>query len=565
MATTKQEYDAVRINFLDSSDARGTSASYDARFLNGFFDPVYNKVKQDIEYFFTKRPGTGAGMIPSPTGGSAAIGRGIFAPSSAFSTPLFSVFGNKLYRGTQPLSTFQVTTLATSTGRVAFAETRPGATTHYVGVNDGTSLYLIDTSYGVTVLNNVAIATSSVANPSVITTSTAHNLQTGNKVYITGHTGSTPDINGSVAGTYTVTVINSTSFSIPVNVTVGGTGGTLGVFPATNTGDLEYMDGYWVVAKSDGTIWNCDVDNPLVWDPTKYITAQMYGSSLVGLARNNNYLFALGTNSYQAFYDGNNANGSFLTNAESAVQQIGCLSNDTVAHEENSIYWVGISPIGGYTVWNLDGTANLTDIGTPALNRMFLTENWSSGASFGFTLRVAGKFFYVLSLYTSQRTFVYDPDIKIWVEWASTTGTTYPICSVSYDLKNHYLIGQDQSNGYLYDLTDNSGAALINDNGGAFQFLARTKRFDSGNMKRKFCTSLDLIGDTQSSTTNVNVQYSDDDYVTTSTARTLDMSVTRPFAKAWGNFRRRSWQVSYTGANPCRLVGIEIVYSTGDS
>lgn len=69
----------------------------------------------------------------------------------------------------------------------------------------------------------VAIATSSVADPSVITTSAAHGLVTGDLVTIAGHSGSTPAINGR----YIVTVLNATTFTIPVAVTVGGTGGTV--------------------------------------------------------------------------------------------------------------------------------------------------------------------------------------------------------------------------------------------------------------------------------------------------------------------------------------------------
>ncbi len=69
---------------------------------------------------------------------------------------------------------------------------------------------------------SVAIATTSVANPSVVTTATPHGLVTGDRVVIAGHTGSTPAVNGA----YTVTVLSSTTYSIPVNVTVGGTGGT---------------------------------------------------------------------------------------------------------------------------------------------------------------------------------------------------------------------------------------------------------------------------------------------------------------------------------------------------
>mgnify|MGYP001564361507 CR=1 FL=1 len=67
----------------------------------------------------------------------------------------------------------------------------------------------------------VNITSSSVANPSVIT-ATAHGYLDGQSVVIAGHIGSTPSING----THTITYINANSFSIPVNVTVGGTGGT---------------------------------------------------------------------------------------------------------------------------------------------------------------------------------------------------------------------------------------------------------------------------------------------------------------------------------------------------
>ena len=62
-----------------------------------------------------------------------------------------------------------------------------------------------------------------VANPTVITTASAHGLQTGQEVTIAGSTGYTAAING----THSVTVISPTTFSIPVNVSVAGSGGTI--------------------------------------------------------------------------------------------------------------------------------------------------------------------------------------------------------------------------------------------------------------------------------------------------------------------------------------------------
>jgi hypothetical protein len=68
-----------------------------------------------------------------------------------------------------------------------------------------------------------AITSSSVANPSVITCPRPHGLANGDKVVIAGHSGSTPSINAE----YVATVLDTLRFTIPVNVTVGGTGGTV--------------------------------------------------------------------------------------------------------------------------------------------------------------------------------------------------------------------------------------------------------------------------------------------------------------------------------------------------
>lgn len=75
------------------------------------------------------------------------------------------------------------------------------------------------------------ITTSSVASPTLITTSAAHGLLTGDLVQIAGHTGSTPPIDGY----YRVTVTTTTAFTIPVAVTVAGTGGTVQPPPPMET------------------------------------------------------------------------------------------------------------------------------------------------------------------------------------------------------------------------------------------------------------------------------------------------------------------------------------------
>lgn len=68
----------------------------------------------------------------------------------------------------------------------------------------------------------IPITSNSIANPSVVTTPTAHGLTTGDIILISGVATSSPTINGE----RTVTVTSTTTFTVPVNVTVGGTGGS---------------------------------------------------------------------------------------------------------------------------------------------------------------------------------------------------------------------------------------------------------------------------------------------------------------------------------------------------
>lgn len=83
---------------------------------------------------------------------------------------------------------------------------------------------------------SIGITSNSIANPSVVTTDKAHGLTTGDIVFIAGVTLSTPTINGQ----RTVTVISPTTFSVAVNVTVGGVGGTF-VKANSNAGGIGYL------------------------------------------------------------------------------------------------------------------------------------------------------------------------------------------------------------------------------------------------------------------------------------------------------------------------------------
>jgi hypothetical protein len=82
----------------------------------------------------------------------------------------------------------------------------------------------------------IPITSNSIANPTVVTTPVPHGLTTGDIILISGVSTSSPTINGE----RTVTVITATTFSVPVNVTTGGTGGSF-VRSDTRNGGAGYI------------------------------------------------------------------------------------------------------------------------------------------------------------------------------------------------------------------------------------------------------------------------------------------------------------------------------------
>ena len=81
----------------------------------------------------------------------------------------------------------------------------------------------------------VSITSNSVANPTSVY-APGHGLATGDSVTIAGVTGSTPSINGD----WPVIYVDANHFTVPVNVTVGGSGGTAQK-TSTDYGGASYL------------------------------------------------------------------------------------------------------------------------------------------------------------------------------------------------------------------------------------------------------------------------------------------------------------------------------------
>lgn len=96
----------------------------------------------------------------------------------------------------------------------------------------------VTNSPGLRIKVSSRILQSSVANPTVLTTVAPHGIESGVTVRVSGHSGSTP----ALSGLYVATRINETQFSLPVTVTVAGSGGRVLVERDAEPGGIEFTE-----------------------------------------------------------------------------------------------------------------------------------------------------------------------------------------------------------------------------------------------------------------------------------------------------------------------------------
>jgi hypothetical protein len=516
----------------------------DVVFYNCYFESYKDPITQKEKLYCNKRPGYSQTIRPS---GGNATGRGVYYWPLTNGT--YSVFNSTIYSGIVALYTGMVT----STGRVSITTTTPDAPTPYLIVNDGQALYIIDASNNVIVLNNIAITTSSVAANSTITTATPHKLATGNKVVIRNHVGSTPSINDTL---YTVTVTGANTFTIPVNVTVAGAGGTLGVFPVNLSSTIQH-DGYLFCVTSAGRLYNCNYNDPTTWQVSSYVTAQMDESPAVGLGHQNNYVVVFKQRSIQFYYDAANAPGSPMSNVEQAMQQFGAFNGDSIQSIENTMYFVGNGGTGGQTVWSIDGTTNAKEIGNEAINRL-ITKEPNLATAYSNVFRVAGNYFYSLTLPSTAKTLVYNQNNKTWTVWTDTTGaSSWPIIDTASG--PNFLYAQHTTNGWLYLVSD----LVYQDDSVDFPMILITPKLDLDTTKRKWFERFELVGSIPSVSVVAAIYYTDDDYQTYYLSRSFNYQ-NRYWTRSMGQARRRAFNLQFSGNAPLQFESIEMDIRIGD-
>jgi uncharacterized protein YdeI (BOF family) len=338
---------------------------------------------------------------------------------------------------------------------------------------------------------------------------------------------------------------------------------TAGVVTDISDGDLPagpitpvFFDSYIFVIKS-GTpeIYNSVVDDPTSWDAGDFISAEQYADDLVALIRHVNYVVAFGLYSVEFLFDAENATGSPLERNESVSLKVGLAARDSIAQVDRRIFFVGQTQTGEPSAWMYDGLTP-KEVSNEMVRKILAAEGSSLASAKAYIISHKGHTLYILNL--SSRTIVYDVDEKMWCDWSINSGGSHAVFPFNYASEgpNNTILLLHNTNGTVYNLDP----ATHTDTGfGSILVSITTDRvdFDTDNFKHQ--GSLSLICDSQTSGT-VSIDWSDDDYLTYSTARTLDLTAARSYTKAGGAFRRRVYRLQHSTNAPFRAEALELTY-----
>lgn len=331
-----------------------------------------------------------------------------------------------------------------------------------------------------------------------------------------------------------------------------------------------FLDGYLFFCGVDGNIYNSNLNDPLAWTAGNLISVESYPDKTQAIARVGNYIVALGTSSTEWFYDAANPTGTPLARVDGATKEIGYIQG--LAQTEGSIYFVGRSAKSGASIYKIEGL-KIMDIGTPTIRR-WLTVTAILPNTRGHVVIMGGHRFYLVTqnrnTLTPIQTYMFDLDNSMASSLILGSATQGPFIFASAtifesDLTTSYgaarTVFVEFGSGVVYSFRDQ----VYQDNLVNYTCKFVTRPLDFGNRRTKFCSRLVFDTDQTSSTSTMSVSWSDDDMVTYTTPRTVDLShVYEPLYQG-GSFRKRSFRITYADDFPMRWRSVEIDYEQGQT
>jgi hypothetical protein len=375
---------------------------------------------------------------------------------------------------------------------------------------------------------------------------------------------------GALCNSITETTINNTAtLYITASNNTGWfyqDGGTItkitdAQYPGNNSLTLAgygaHLDGYTFQMDTRGGIWNSDLNTVSSWTATGTINANLYPDKGIACVRWKQYIIGFGTETMEFFYNAGNATGSPLTRIANMAQRVGAVHADAMVNISDSLFFTGSTSQGGLTVYMWDGA--ISRISPPNLDTQLILAG--AGNIKMTALRDHGLSFVIVK--AGSALYAYCIEEKFWFIWLSSLGFVRFAALSTGTAQVVYGVSETVASGKTY--TINPSARVFADDGMAFSAQIQMKAIDPGDGRHTAYEELQVIGDVETTTSPLQVYWTDDDYNTFSASRALDLSSYAPYTTRCGGTKKpRAFGASHSATTPMRLSKLRIQVNVGN-
>lgn len=208
---------------------------------------------------------------------------------------------------------------------------------------------------------------------------------------------------------------------------------------------VAFLDGFFVFNRAATGQYFISSLYGTDFDALDFATAEGAPDNIVTLIADHREIFLLGTDSTEAIYS---AGGEFpFARNPSAFVEKGCAAKYSVAKANNSVYFVGsdliVYEMRGYTPQRISNDAIEKDLQDTPLDD-----------TYAYTYHEQGQIFYVLTIPTRLKTWVFESQTRTWHQRSSyqSGAQGQDIGSTSMFFANETLVS-DWLNGNIYHLS----------------------------------------------------------------------------------------------------------------
>lgn len=326
-------------------------------------------------------------------------------------------------------------------------------------------------------------------------------------------------------------------------------------YPARTVPGVVNLNSTVYVMDDAGVIYGSDLQDPTVWGSLNFLTAEYEADAGVRIAKLQNYVVALKANTTQFFYDSGQFPGTSLRPVQNANLRIGCASAGSVVAMDNTLVYMAQTFQAGRSIVSLNGFSPVK-VSNPYIDRLLDADNLST--VYSYSVKIDGHDFYILTLVSTNYTLAYDLVEKEWHVMSSSTSGRFRCNNYTTDGASSFL--QDETVGKVYTYSPTT----YQDNGDSIYIKLMGDLVDFQSGQYKFCSRLQVVGDKYTSTNQILVFWTDDNYLTLKGGILVDMSNDRPKIDRMGRFARRGHYLTHAENMPLRLEAVELTVEPGD-